>query len=174
MEHHGKPNYGLSAIGLLLLLPLSESHAVVLYDGDTYKIGNRKDQVVSFDSAQDLYWMNLLTYLNANNAVYFKPGTNDIHTIMSLAQTAKAIGQSKQTKFETFLAEDGQSELLHSYDQNFYIGAEFSFIKTLDKARGFKLGDTISVTDYSRPYCNALYMSSFPDPPVPAMRYKPK
>lgn len=174
LENHGKPNYGLAAIGLLLLLPLSDSYAVVLYDGNTYKIGNRKELVVSFDSIQDLYWMNLLTFLNANNAIYFKPGTHDILSFLGLTQRAKAIGQTKQTRFETFLAEDGQSELLHSYGQNFYIGAKFSFIKMLDKAKGFKLGDTISVTDYSRPYCNALYMSSFPDPPVQSMRFRPK
>ena len=176
LEGRGKLSYGLAAMGLVLFLPLSDRHAVVLYDGDTYKIGQRKERIVELSNPDDIGWLNLLTILNADKAVYFKPGTKDPYSLALLTKRAKAIGQSKGTKFMPLEAKDGNSELLYSREENFYIGAKFSFLKTIDKAKSIRFGDTIGAMDYSRPFCNAWLMSQPQQPPskIPEMSYRPK
>lgn len=175
LETRGKPNYGLSAMGLILFLPLSDRHAVILYDGNVYKIGQKKKQVVEFDNPEDLMWLNLLTVLNADKTVFFKQGTQDLQSLIQLVRKAKSIGQSKEMKLEALEAEDGGSELIHSYTDNFYIGAGFSFVKILDKAKSIHFGDTIGVLDYTRPSCNTSSMyQGRPAGRIPSMTYKPK
>ena len=175
LESRGKMSYGVAALGVILFLPLSDRHAVVLYDGNIYKIGQKKKQVVVFDNPDDLYWLNLLTVLNAEKSVFFKPGTFDQPSLTDLVRKAKSTGQSKGMKQEVLEAEDGRSELIHSYTENFNIGARFSFIKTLDKARSIEFGSTISVTDYTRPYCNTLSMlQERPPAKIAPMTYRRK
>ena len=175
LESRGKMSYGLAALGVILFLPLSDRLAVVLYDGNVYKIGQKKKQVVVFDNPDDLYWLNLLTVLNADKAVFFKQGAQDLQSLIGLVRKAKSTGQSKGMKQEVLEAEDGHSELIHSYTENFNIGARFSFIKTLDKARSIEFGSTISVTDYTRPYCNTLSMfQERPSAKIAPMTYRRK
>ena len=175
LESRGKMNYGLSAMGLILFLPLSDRYAVILYDGGIYKVGQKKKQVVEFDSPSDLYWMNMLTILNADKVVFFKQDTQNQQHLTDLVRRAKSTGQSKEMKLESLEAVDGRSELIHMYAENFYIGAGFSFVKLLDKARGIRFGSTIRMTDYSRPFCNTLLMmQKQPHIKVPSMTYRPK
>ena len=175
LETRGKMNYGLSAMGLILFLPLSERHAVILYDGGTYKVGQKKKHVVEFDNPRDLYWLNMLTVLNADKVVFFKQDTQSQLFLINLAKRAKSTGQGKRMKLEPLEAEDGRSELIHMYTENFYIGADFSFVKLLDKARNIHFGSTIRLTDYSRPFCNAWQMlQEQPHVKIPSMTYRPK
>lgn len=183
LEKRGKMNYGLSAMGLIVILPLSRCHAILLYDSNIYKVGHMKEQVVRFNNRKDLDWINLLTVLHADKVLFFEPGTQDYHSLSNTVRRAKSIGQTKNMKFEALVSEDGRSELLHTYGDNFYIGATFSFLKILDKARNIHFGNTIGVLDYSRPYCNALLalqrggpsMLSMPSmPSMPTMTYRPK
>ena len=153
LEQHKIFNYGLSAIGLLLLLPISPTSAIALYDESYYRIGNRKDLVVRFSCPKDLYWINLLTVLHADKAIYYLPNSFTSHELRSLIKQAKGIGQNEEMKMTSYVADDGKSELIHSYCNNFGIGATFSFLKTLDKARGVRFSNTIGVADYTRPYC---------------------
>ncbi len=172
LEHHCKLNYGLAAMGLMLFLPISDRHAVLFYDGNVYKIGHRKEQIVSFNDKKDLRKLNILTVAHADNVVFFKPNSFTKVSITQLVKEAKSFGYTERMKTEHFLAEDGLSELTHTYGESLYIGADFSFAKLLDKTRNFRLGDTIGVTDYSRPYCNAYMALHEQGQDVQPMRYK--
>ena len=154
LEQRGKMSYGLAAMGLLLILPISSKRAIILYDSGVNKIGNRKDTVVRFSNPKDLHYINILTVLHADKAIYFLPGTHSIQELRELNTRAAEINQSERMKYDVYEAEDGSSEMIRSFGGNFYIGATFSFLKTLDKARGIRIPDTYSVIDYSRPYCN--------------------
>ena len=175
LENRGKMSYGLAALGVILFLPMSDRHAVILYDGNVYKIGQKKKQVAEFDNPDDLNWLNILTVLNADKSVFFKQGTFRLPSLTDLVRKAKSTGQSKGMKQEILEAEDGRSELIHSYTENFNIGARFSFIKILDKAKSIDFGSTISVSDYSRSYCNTRSMlQELPPSMIAPMTYRRK
>ena len=68
-------NYGLAAIGILLMLPISPKAAIVVFDGGFYKIGSQKQNVIMFNNATDLSWINILTVLHADKAIYYLKGS---------------------------------------------------------------------------------------------------
>ena len=57
LEYH---NYGLGSNGLILLLPISPTHALVLYDSNTYKLGTRKEFYVTVSNKKDIEEICLL------------------------------------------------------------------------------------------------------------------
>ena len=63
---------GLAKSGLQIFFPISPRHLIVFYDGDLYKIGEKKRQVVHVRSEYDLKWLNSLQHLNARSCVYFQ------------------------------------------------------------------------------------------------------
>lgn len=166
--------YGLSSIGLLLILPVSPKAAIVVFDEGYYKIGNKKQNVISFNNTEDISWINILTILHADKAIYYLKGSLTQNEILRLVSRAKVFDEGEVVKMTPYVADDGKSELIHSYSTHFAIGAKFSFLKTLDKARGIRFGNTIGVTDFSRPYCLKV-MESYDDaPPKPPMTYHRK
>lgn len=167
-------NYGLAAIGILLMLPISPKAAIVVFDGGFYKIGSQKQNVIMFNNATDLSWINILTVLHADKAIYYLKGSLTQNDIQGLVIRAKGYGEGEVLKMTPYVAEDGKSEIIHSHSNHFAIGAIFSFLKTLDKARGIRFGNSIGVVDYSRPYCMKVMKYHNDTPPVPHMTFHKK
>lgn len=167
-------NYGLAAIGILLMLPISPKAAIVVFDGGFYKIGSQKQNVIMFNNATDLSWINILTVLHADKAIYYLKGSLTQNDIQGLVIRAKGYGEGEVLKMTPYVAEDGKSEIIHSHSNHFAIGAIFSFLKTLDKARGIRFGNSIGVVDYSRPYCMKVMKYHNDAPPVPHMTFHKK
>lgn len=160
LEKYGKMQYGLSAMGVILILPISPYYAIILYDGEIYKVGNRKDFIVVFSNTTDLQWINTLIAMHADKVVFYQPNTVTESDLLSLAQRASQLKLDEDTGLQSYLSEDGRSEIIHAYSNNIYVGAHFSFLKTLDKARGIHFPSMICAADYSRPYCNELLKTS--------------
>lgn len=167
-------NYGLAAIGLLLLLPISPKAAIVVFDGGYYKIGKQKQSIIKFNNATDLSWINLLTIFHADKAIYYLKESLAQNDIQGLVSRAKGFGKGEVMEMTPYVAEDGKSELIDSHSNHFAIGAKFSFLKTLDKARSIRFGNTLGVTDYSRPYCLEVMNNHGDTPPTPPMTYHRK
>lgn len=174
LELHKIANYGLGAIGLLLFLPIYPTCAIVLYDEAYYKIGNRKELIVRISNPKDLHWINLLTVLHADKAVYFLPGSHTNYDIVALVNQAQGMEQGEEMKITPYVAEDGKSELIHSYSNNYTIGASFSFLRILDKARDLHFGSSIGIADYSRPYCLQWSMKNNHGPSTPSITFQRK
>lgn len=167
-------NYGLSAIGLLLLLPISPKVAIVVFDGGYYKIGNQKQNVIKFNNTADLSWINLLTILHADKAIYYLKGSLIRNDIQRLVSRARGFGEGEVMKMTPYVAEDGESELIHSHANHFAVGARFSFLKTLDIARGLRFRNLIGAVDYSRPYCLEAMKYYDDAPPMPHITFRKK
>lgn len=152
LEYH---NYGLCSNGLILLLPISPNHALVLYDSNTYKLGTRKEFYVTVSNKKDIEEICLLTILHANQTIYIKNGSTTHHQLTELTERATKYTQSEKMELESFSSESNRSELIHSYSEHFHIGAQFSFLKELDKAKAIHSLNKRSfcVTDIMRPHC---------------------
>lgn len=152
LEYH---NYGLGSNGLILLLPISPTYALVLYDSNTYKLGTRKEFYVTVSNKKDIEEICLLTILHACQTVYIKNGSTTHHELTELTERATKYTQSEKMRLESFSSESDKSELLHSYSEHFHIGAQLSFLKELDKAKAIRSLNKRSfcVTDIMRPHC---------------------
>ena len=152
LEYH---NYGLSSNGLILLLPISPTHALVLYDSNTYKLGTRKEFYVTVSNKKDIEEICLLTVLHACQTVYIKNGSTTHHELTELTERATKYTQSELMRLESFSSESDKSELLHSYSEHFHIEAQLNFLKELDKAKAIRSLNKRSfcVTDIMRPHC---------------------
>lgn len=155
LEYH---NYGLSCNGLIILLPISPTHTLVLYDANTYKLGTRKQFYVPVSNIKDIEEICLLTILHASQTIYVKNGSIDYYQLTKLTNIASKYIQSENIELESFSSDEGKGELLRSYSEHFHIGARLDFLKELDKAKGIKSLNkrSFSVTQIMRPHCIKL------------------
>jgi len=71
-EHAG--HTGLGQAGLQIFLPLSPRYLCVLYDAQTYKVGDKNSRIISITSIDDVAALNALQWLNAHENIYFSKG----------------------------------------------------------------------------------------------------
>lgn len=76
-------DFGLK--GLQLFLPLNDSYMLTVYDSDIYKLGNKKEHIVSIDDKKSIDQLNLLQFLNSENTVNFNHRVTE-HYIMTLKE----------------------------------------------------------------------------------------
>lgn len=69
--------------GLLIFLPISPSLTIVFFDKTTYKIGNKKDKVISITNNSEIDQLNLLQMLHSNEIVFFNEQVS-LNYILSL------------------------------------------------------------------------------------------
>lgn len=62
-------DFGLK--GLQLFLPLNDSYMLTAYDPDIYKLGTKKQNVVTINDKNSIDQLNLLQFLNSENTVNF-------------------------------------------------------------------------------------------------------
>src|SRR5260370_15048243 len=91
-EHAG--HNGLEQAGLQIFLPLSSKYLCVLYDAQTYKIGEKNSRVVSVASDDDVAALNALQWLNAHENIYFAEGQEGFVE----AQAPRIIGRRRGEK----------------------------------------------------------------------------
>lgn len=66
-----RPSIGLGAMGLIILYPLSPKYCLVLYDSKTYKVGNRRDNVVVINDDRFIFEVNSLQSIYSDKNIYF-------------------------------------------------------------------------------------------------------
>jgi len=76
-------DFGLK--GLQMFLPLNDSYMLAVYDSDIYKLGNKKEHIVSIDDKKSIDQLNLLQFLNSENTVNFNHRVTE-HYIMTLKE----------------------------------------------------------------------------------------
>jgi Protein of unknown function (DUF4238) len=127
---------GWAQAGLLVFLPLSPHHLCLFYDGETYKVGNKIDAIVTLNSTQDVQSLNALQWLNALHNIYFVPG----YPTDALAKAAQII--PRRTKDKASVAEhplparhfpddppDTTRSLLHEFRHGLNIRLKVNCIK---------------------------------------------
>lgn len=76
-------DFGLK--GLQMFLPLNDSYMLAVYDSDIYKLGNKKEHIVSIDDKKSIDQLNLLQFLNSENTVNFNHRVTE-HYIITLKE----------------------------------------------------------------------------------------
>ena len=156
LHHH---NYGMSCNGLILLLPISPSYALVLYDANTYKMGTRKEFYVHISSLKDIEEICILSILHASQTIYIKNGSIAVCQLLELMKAATKYCQQEDMEIDSYRSRTGSDELIHAHSEHFHIGARLEFLKELDKAKAIKSLNKrdFNVMQITRPYCIKIH-----------------
>lgn len=87
-----------SLVGLKVFLPLNENMCLVLYDSETYKIGNKKDKFVYVSCEKEINQINLLQVLNCESMLYFNEKFTETYAkeLVAISRKKRYIDQSKK------------------------------------------------------------------------------
>ncbi len=122
---------GYRSKGLLVFLPISPFLTVVFYDKSTYKIGNKKDQVIPIANKLEVDQLNLLQILNSNEIVFFNELITKeyIHQLISKANKYNKpnVPQTYKAKLLKESGEDG--EIVVNKQNAVFIDLKISSIK---------------------------------------------
>jgi len=107
-----------------MLLPLTPKLLLVFYDGRKYKIGLRKANFHKLTNETDVFYLNVLQYLNCQKNIYFGPGTPTKH-LMSLNRSFKKLRANEAT---TLTELNGRAFLKTNRPK---VNHRFSFVKRI-------------------------------------------
>jgi hypothetical protein len=112
---------GWACRGLQVVLPLSPSHLVLLFDGGVYKVGasHRGCQVTHISDVRDVDQFNLLQILNAQENIYLKVHESDHEFERECRLLASKRPATRMKIVETDYLEvdkDHLSSLVHHYE----------------------------------------------------------
>ncbi|UPZ14365.1 DUF4238 domain-containing protein [Flavobacterium humidisoli] len=79
-------DYGLK--GMQFFLPLNDSYMLVVYDHNIYKLGTKKQDIVTIDDKNSIDQLNLLQFLNSETTVNFNHRASK-HYIETLYEKSK-------------------------------------------------------------------------------------
>jgi hypothetical protein len=76
LERSDNPGaFGFASKGFQIFFPLNPKYCIVIYDYITYKIGNKKDRVITVKSNEDINQLNLLQVANSYSTIFFNEKT---------------------------------------------------------------------------------------------------
>lgn len=150
-------NTGLACKGLQIFLPLSPTHLLVMYDGATYKIGERKSDSAYITNPNDIRQFNDLQYLNCLENLYSHRNFSDAELAKMEQRNAgrqrNIRGQLNQ--YEQPHGHDGTSSvLLHLIKSDHRIGLSVQPIRQLVRPTETELNT------YPKPPRNAAYVAA--------------
>ena len=129
-ERCGEVNYALGSRGLQLYLPLSPKFAIIYYDDDCYKVGDRKKHYVEISQEKDVDELNRLVACTADEVLYcFKGSVN----LSDLERYAKShVRFSPAETMHTFkFAQSETSEIVGGQAISMFCKLNLSFVKEL-------------------------------------------
>lgn len=131
-EINGMANTGVSAKGLLIILPLSSNFALILFDKDVYRFHRIKstEQTASATSG-DIDQMNILQAASCYENFYYCSERFDAYSIFKRAKRFRRNEKSRQRIFPQGETEDRRSELIltSQIDVNYPLNLSFLKVK---------------------------------------------
>ncbi|WP_262910047.1 DUF4238 domain-containing protein [Chryseobacterium gleum] len=122
---------GYRSKGLLVFIPINPFLTVVFYDKSTYKIGNKKDNVIPIVNKFEVDQLNLLQALNANEIVFFNELINKeyIHLLISKANKYNKPNIPHTYKAKLLKENGEEGEIVVNKQNTVHIGLKISYIK---------------------------------------------
>ncbi|WP_237274465.1 DUF4238 domain-containing protein [Tenacibaculum ovolyticum] len=135
-------HYGMLSKGLQIFYPLSPDLALVLYDPKVYKIGYRKQFSKIQINEMDVEFLNILTCLYANKALYGTEKVTDFQFEQIVKKSKKFQGQKKLElkQFEPVKEDDETESIIVQHQKTPYIiHPNFSFVRQTQHAKSYKM-----------------------------------
>ena len=129
-ERIGGLSYALGTCGLQIYLPLNATLAIMYYDRDCYKLGDRRKTYVELMQEHDVEQLNRLVACTADEVLYCEKGRSSDDDLQRYAKIHSKyhISDPVQT-FDSF--KSGSSEIFGVSSQPMFCKLELSFVKEL-------------------------------------------
>ncbi len=103
---HSKSGYG--TVGLQIIIPLNSELAIIFYDTDIYKVGDRKKDFLEIQNLKDVNSINLLQFINCYETIFFSEKATETY-IKQLHCEAKKYKRANVGKTElSYLIREGE------------------------------------------------------------------
>ncbi len=135
--HTGWPTKGLQ-----IFFPISPNRMIVLYDGNTYKIGNKKDRIIKLSNTEEVESLNKLQLLNADKVIFFKSQSDNEKLIDFSNKVIKKVTRVSLSEIPYKRNDANElSQIVTVYSNNFDFDLKINSIKYLKKAKKYQMGD---------------------------------
>lgn len=146
---HGREGY--STAGLQIFIPISPQLAIIFFDSNVYKVGNKKDQNLSIENKNDIDSLNTLQIVNCNKILFFDEHISEtyIKRLNILAQKHKKANRLKANAHYLQTEENidpQKKNLIKVSSTNCEINLQLQNIKFLSGIRKKKLPTTVTYT----------------------------
>jgi len=121
---------GMLTPGIIALLPLGPRLAIMLYDGNSYKVRGETKGVLNLRALADVDELNKLQIQNSAMAVYFNDYAFSGHLLKLWGAVKKHLNGTPKGMIEegALLDGDEQREIFHIYDKQLPVMPKFSFL----------------------------------------------
>jgi hypothetical protein len=147
---------GYSASGLQIFLPLNSELVLHFFDSAIYKVGNKKEKIVSIKSEKEIHKINELQFVNCLGTIFFDENATEdyIRFLHEKASKFKRANEPKSKLSYIFDKDEDAKKVMETEKQNLIIfntsdcETKFSIdcIKTHSKGKVTKLNPTMAQT----------------------------
>ena len=133
---------GMASKGLQIFYPLSPDLALIMYDPKVYKVGYKKQFDKIKTSIKDVFSLNMLTCLYANESLY---GTEKVtnYDFEKVLDSAMKFQDQKKIDVHQFEPvpedEDTESMIVQHHRTPYMVNLQLSFIKQTQHAKSYKM-----------------------------------
>lgn len=135
---------GTLARGLLVFMPISPRHVVILYDDEIYNVGTGHRSFTKNPPASDIFAINLLQVVSAEANLYYDEWrmTNKIGRVIEEAQRFLPENRVIVEEFVEFGRED-ESSLIHQFEPSPNLRLKLSFFSLKSSALKIPLNERV-------------------------------
>jgi hypothetical protein len=127
-EHlKGRGTTGAIKKGLMIFVPISPTHVILLYDGEVYKVGQKRESITYLADPNDLVTLNTLQVANADTVLLFSDW-NDVGQLKALLQRAKKYRRPELSNAVEFVSDNNSDSLFQIYPIALNIHLKLSFL----------------------------------------------
>ena len=136
-EHlKGRGTTGAIKRGLMVFVPLSPRHLVLLYDSDVYKVENKRTSLSYVSNSSDLTTLNALQVINSENVLLFSDWT-ELNLIRQVVARTKKYRRRDSSEAVEFVRPEGSDSdfLFQIYPVPHNIHLNLSFVRLTRDAK---------------------------------------
>jgi len=117
------PKTGYGLVGLQIFIPLSSRVAILFYDSDIYKVGERKQHSFTLTKEKDIDNLNILQFINCLETVFFTEKADEVYVKYLFTKSKKYKRANVVKAGLSYLFKDGdsQEEMLKSGKKNLIV-----------------------------------------------------
>ncbi len=143
-EERSLSSTGWASSGLQVVLPISPTRCIFMYDQRIYKVGDRRADVTGIAGQSDVGLLNEMQLLNALENVYYSAASQEPVIVKGAEAASRRRNSSKAEVREYPSAKTGErGSLLHYYSTDLAVDFDSSFCKIRRDARRVPLDDRL-------------------------------
>jgi hypothetical protein len=131
-------NTGLSIKGLQIFFPISPNKLIIMYDDESYRVGNDAKNIVEVINEKDVYNMNALQACSCYENIYFK---NPSQNVIALHNKVRPFLRKEKSDIKVFPGRNNKhhrSEYMLNFREDIRLNLNLSFLGIRKSAKEWR------------------------------------